>query len=111
VGETAKKTLVAALLAWLLARVLRRLIAVALLAALLGGGAAVAARGVDVGGVRRVVRCETRAIASVAKQLRDARSSSSQGVGRREPRALGRLGRCQLQRPSGGARHDDRSRR
>lgn len=96
-GETAKKTLVAALLAWLLARVLRRLIGVALLAALLGGGAAVAERGVDVGGVRRVVHCETRAIARVAKQLRDARSSGSQGVGRRELRALRRLGRCRPQ--------------
>jgi hypothetical protein len=98
VGETAKKTLVAALLAWLLARVLRRLVGVALLAALLAGGLAVAERrGVDVGGVGRAMRCETRAIVRAAQQLRDGASSSSQTAIERRQRALRHLGDCHVQ--------------
>ena len=85
-GATAKKTLRAAVLA---------------------AGVTIAGRhGVDTDGVGRVVKCETRAITRVAKQLRDAGSSSSPGAGRRQLRALRRLGECDRQRRSAPARHD-----
>jgi hypothetical protein len=94
VGESAKKTLVAALLAWLLARVLGRLIAVAILAALLAGGLALAQhRGVDVGAVGRIMHCQTRAI---VKQLRDTPSRSSPTAIARPQRAS-RLDDCHPQ--------------
>ena len=102
---TAKRTLVAAALAWLAARVLRRLIAVALLAALLGAGVVIADRhGIDISGVRRVVHCETRAVRGLAKQLRDARSESSPSAGRRPLRAPRRLGQCAVKQPSAPTR-------
>jgi len=105
VRRTANRTLVAAVIAWLAARVLRRLIAVALLAALLGAGVVIAdRRGVDVGGVRRVVHCETRAVRGLAKQLRDARSESSPSAGRRPLRAPRRLGQCAVKQPSAPTR-------
>ena len=97
-GESAKKTVVAALLSWLLARVLRRLVSVAVLAALLAGGLAVAERrGVDVGGVGRALRCDTRAIVRAAQQLSDGASSSSQTAMKRRQHALRHLGDCRLQ--------------
>jgi hypothetical protein len=98
VGETAKKTLAAALLAWLVARVLRRLLGVALLAVAAAGGLAVAERdGVDAGGDGRAVRCETRAIVRAAQQLRDSASSSSPTVIERRQRAPQHLGDCHVQ--------------
>jgi hypothetical protein len=98
VGETAKKTLATALLAWLVARVLRRLLGIALLAVLLAGGRAVAERdGVDAGGHGRAVRCETRAIVRAPQQLRDSASSSSPTVIERRQRPLRRLGDCHVQ--------------
>jgi hypothetical protein len=107
VGETAKKTLLAALVAWVLARKLRRLVGVALLAAILTAGITIAGRhGIDIGGVRRVVQCETRAIARVAKQLHDSGSSSSPSAARRQRRALRRLGDCAAHGPSRAPRHD-----
>ena len=106
-GATAHKTLLAAVAAWLLTRALRRLVGVALLAAVLAAGATIAGRhGIDSDGVRRVVKCETGAITRVAKQLRDAGSSSSPSAGRRQLRALRRLGECDRQRPSAATRHD-----
>jgi hypothetical protein len=98
VGETAKKTLVGALVAWLLTRALRRLVAIALLAGLLGGGLAIAERhGVDVGGVGRVIGCERRAVVRAAKQLRSAALTSASPIGaRRQLHALRRLGHCPL---------------
>jgi hypothetical protein len=102
VGESAKKTLLAALLAWLLARVLRRLIAVALLAtALLAGALAIAKPQVDLSGVARIMRCETHAIVRTAKQLRDGASTSgSQPAGQRQLHALRRLGHCHPRSPA-----------
>jgi hypothetical protein len=91
VGETTTKTLVPAVLAWLLARVLRRVIGAALLA---GGLAFVDRRGVDVGDVGRVLRCETHAITRAAKQLRDIASSSAPSSTQRQRRALRRLAAC-----------------
>jgi len=103
---TAKKTLRAAVAAWLLTRALGCLAGVALLAAMLAAGATIAGRhGVDGDGVRRVVKCETRAITRVAKQLRDAGSSSSPSAGR-QLRALRGLGECHGQQRSAPARHD-----
>jgi len=93
-----KKTLAAALLASLFSRALRRLIGVGLLAAL--AGAAVAIGGhhdVGAGDVRRMVRCETGAVARAVKQLRDANSSTGPVGGRRELRALRSPGRCHRQ--------------
>ena len=96
--ETAKKTVLAALLAWLLTRVLRRLLGVALIAAVLAGAVTVASRnGVDVDGARRVVQCEARAIVRAAKQLRDAGSSDSPAGAQRQRRALRGIGRCDRQ--------------
>lgn len=81
-GASAKKTLLAALAAWLLTRALRRVVGVALLAAILAAAATIAGRhGVDSDGVRRVMKCETRAITGFAKQLRDAGASSSPSAG------------------------------
>jgi hypothetical protein len=106
VGDSAKKTLLAVIAAWLLARLLRRLVGVALLAAVVAAGVMIAGRhGVDVGTVRRVVQCQTRAIARGAKQLR-ASSSSSQSARPGQLRALRRLRDCDLHRRAGAPRHD-----
>jgi hypothetical protein len=108
VGETAKKTLFAAVLAWLLTRALRRLVGVALLAAVAAGGLTIAARhGVNIDRVRGVMRCETHAIARAAKQLHDGARGSSPSSSRRTRRALRGLGRCPLAPPS-TARHHER---
>jgi len=106
-GATAKKTRLAAVAAWLLTRALRRLLGVALLAAVLAAGATIAGRhGADSDGVRRVVKCETCAITRFAKHLRDAGSSSSPSAGRRQLRALRRPGECDRQMRPAAARHD-----
>ena len=105
-GATAKKTLRAAVAAWLLTRALGCLVGVALLAAIAAGATIAGRHGIDSDGVRRVVKCETGAITRVAKQLRDAGSSSSPSAGRRQLRALRRLGKCDRQRPSAATRHD-----
>jgi hypothetical protein len=107
VGETAKKTLVAAVPAWLLTRALRRLVGFALIAAVAGGGLTIAdRRGVDadIDRVRGVVRCEMRAITRAAKQLRDGAKGSSPNSRRRTRRAVRGLGQCHLT-PASTGRH------
>lgn len=109
-GETTKKTLIAVLLTWLLTRALRRLIGVAMIAGVLTTGFVVAGRhGLDVSGVRRVVRCETRAVGDVAKEVGRSRSSSSPSSGRRQLRALRRVGAC-AHSPVPGTAHRDADR-
>jgi hypothetical protein len=93
-GSVAKQTLVAAVLAWLATRVLRRLVGVALLAALItGAGVLAERRGMQVRGVDRVSRCEVSALVEVARQLPDAISRGSSRAHRPLP-ARGRLVRC-----------------
>ncbi len=102
-----KKTLVAVFVTWLLTRALRRLIGVAMIAAVLTTGLIVADRhGLDVSGVRRVVRCETRAVHDIAKQLGPSSSSSSPDAGRRQLRALHCVGECARNRTRQQARRD-----
>ncbi len=93
--KTTKRTLIAVLLTWLVTRALRRLIGVAMIGAVLTTGLVVAGRhGLDVSGVGRVVHCETRALGDIAKQARRSSSSSSPSSGRRQLRALRRVGAC-----------------
>jgi len=107
VGETTKKTLVAVFVTWLLTRALRHLIGVAMIAAVLETGLVAADRhGLAVSGVRRVVRCETRAVRDVAKQLGPSSSSSSPDAGRRQVRALRGVGECARNRTPQQARRD-----
>ena len=104
---TTKKTLAAVLLTWLVTRALRRLIGVAIIGAVLTTGLVVAGRhGLDVSGVGRVVHCETRALGDVAKQMRRSSSSSSPSSGRRELRALRRVGACARRPAPRTARHN-----
>ena len=106
-GETTKKRLIAVFVTWLLTRALRRLIAVAMIAAVLATGLVVADRhGLDVSGVRRVVHCETRALRDVAKQLSSATSSSTPDADRRQLRALRRVSACVHEPAPGRSRRD-----
>jgi hypothetical protein len=107
VGETAKKTVLAALLVWLLTRVLQRLVGVALIAAVLAGALTVASgHGVDAGRAGRVVQCEARAIARAAKQLRNASSNDSPAAAQRQLQTLRRVGRCDRQKARSSAQRD-----
>ena len=99
---TVAQALLVMLVAWLLFRGLRRLAGVALLAALLAGAVAIADRhGVAIDDVRRVARCETRAIKHAAGALWSAASSSSSSgsssTARRPLDAVRAIGRCDLQ--------------
>jgi len=110
VGATAKKTLLVAVAAWLVTRALRRVVGVAMLAAIAAGALTVANRhGVDVNRVRGIIGCDTRAIARVAQQLGDSASSSSPGSERRMRRAVRELGHCQRQGASSTRRSDRRA--
>ena len=108
---TAKNTLLAAIVAWLLTRALRRILGVAMLAAIAAAALTVAnPGGVDVDRVRGAIGCDTRAIARAAKQLRDSASSSSPSSHRRMRRAVRELGQCHRQ-PASSARRSDRGAR
>ena len=101
VRADAKQTIVAAVLAWLAARVLRRVVGVALLAALIAGAAGLAERhGVH---VRGAYRCVVSALVETVRQLPDALSQSSSSSDRRLP-TLRRLARCGAVRASRRAR-------
>ena len=96
--STIAQTLLALLGAWLVFRGLRRLAGVALMAALLAGAVAIADRhGVAIDDVRRVARCETRAIKHAAGELWSAASSSSSSTAQRPLDAVRAIGRCDLQ--------------
>lgn len=106
--DVAKKTLLAAVVAWLLTRALRRVLGLMLVATVLAGALTIAERHrVDVDDARRVVRCQTRAIVRAVADLRHAASSSSPSSTARPPHGYGR---CQLasmptaRRRDGGAR-------
>lgn len=100
-GGIAKKTLLAAIVAWLLTRALRRVLGLMLLATLLAGALTIAERhGDGVDDARRVVRCETRAVARAVEQLRHAALSSSPSSSARPLRGHRR---CQLASTSTGA--------
>jgi hypothetical protein len=105
VKATMLETVLALLAAGLAYRGLRRLAGVALLAALLTGGVAIADRhGVDVDDLRRVVLCETQAIARAATRLHDPASSSSRHDSARTRGALLRVGGCHPQSAAATAR-------
>ena len=101
VRAIAKQTIVAAVLAWLAARVLRRVVGVALFAALIAGAAGLAQRhGVP---VRGAGRCEVSALVDVVRQLPDAIARGTSSTQRALP-ALRRLTRCHAVRTSRKAR-------
>jgi hypothetical protein len=99
VRSVAKQTVLAAFLAWIAARVLRRVLGVAVLGALIAGAAGLVERhGVHVGGAGRVPRCDVSALMQAVGQLTDAiaRGSSSTHPALA---ALRRLARCHAARP------------
>jgi hypothetical protein len=99
--SVAKQTILAAVLAWLAARVLRRVVGVALLAALIAGAADLAQlHGVP---VRGAGRCEVSALVDVVGQLPDAISRGTSSTHPALP-ALRRLTRCHADRTSRRAR-------
>ena len=100
-GATAKQTILAAILAWLAARVLRRVVGVALLAALIAGAGRLAQRHSVL--VRGAGRCEVSALVDVVGQLPDAISRGFSGTHPALP-ALRRLTRCGADRTSRRAR-------
>lgn len=107
--DIAKKTLLAAIVAWFVTRALRRVLGLVLLATVLAGALTIAERhGVDVDDARRVVRCQTRAIARAVEHLRHAASSSSPSS---TARPLRGHGRCHLASTSTASRRDRGARR
>ena len=107
--DVAKKTLLAAIVAWLVTRAVRRVLGLVGLATVLAGALTIAERhGVDVDDARRVVRCETRAIARAVAHLRHAGLSSSPSS---TARPLHGHGRCHLASMPTARRRDRAARR
>jgi hypothetical protein len=104
------RTLLAALAAWLLYRVVRRGVKVALLVGVLAAGIGfVHGRGVNLSGPERVATCEIPALISAVAQLPQLLAESATGARDQAPRPAAKLTRCEpngtpTQRPRGPRR-------
>ena len=90
------RTLLAAAAAWVVYRLARRALRVALLAGVLAAGAGLAkSRGVDLSGVQRFATCQIPALIRGAGQLPQLLAPGAPGAHHRPLPLAGQLARCQ----------------
>ena len=99
------RTLVAAAAAWVLYRLAKRALKVALLAGVLAAGAGLAkSRGVDLSAVRRFATCQVPALIRGAGQLPQLIEQSAPGAHQRPLPVARQLARCQPAPPKAARR-------